>query len=197
MLKKIFSGLLAIIGWLWSVFFALCIIVGVVHIIKEPFDGSDIGVIFMCSFFLVLGIGMISFSKHIANKRERVTLSGEMGRSSDEWSILESIKTWVLGESSSGHFEQPFYATANDAENQQTSQNADISLQLLDAAMAHKGRITAAEASLELSINFEVVKREFEALASQGACQVTVGEKGIIVYYFPEFEDDGHKKGTP
>ncbi|ACF13523.1 hypothetical protein Ctha_1059 [Chloroherpeton thalassium ATCC 35110] len=64
----------------------------------------------------------------------------------------------------------------------------DISVQLLHVAQEHKGRITTAEATLALGSEFEVVKQELDALASQGACQVTVGEKGIICTISPSLK---------
>lgn len=71
----------------------------------------------------------------------------------------------------------------------------DIGNQILSVAHEHKGKVTAAETALVCRIPYEMAEKELERLTSQGACQVRVGEKGIIVYYFPEFEDDDYKKG--
>jgi len=113
-----------------------------------------------------------------------------------ESSRIEKLRTERSDDVPSDENEQQTQAESNAVENQRSSQNADISVRLFHAAMVHKGRITAAEAALDLRLPYEEVQGELENLASQGACQVTVGERGIIVYYFPEFEDDDHKKGV-
>ncbi|ACF13522.1 hypothetical protein Ctha_1058 [Chloroherpeton thalassium ATCC 35110] len=131
-----------------------------------------------------------------SNDEEKSTVPPNGIPSLTESSRLEQVRTERLDDVPSDENEPQHRPIANAPENKPPLQNMDISIRLLHAAMAYKGRITAAEAAAGLYIPYEEAQQELEELASQGACQVTVGERGILVYYFPEFEDDDHKKGV-
>jgi hypothetical protein len=62
------------------------------------------------------------------------------------------------------------------------------------AAQKHAGRITAAEVAADTHLTFDEAKAELERLAKAGACEVVVGDAGILVYRFPEFENSANKK---
>jgi hypothetical protein len=64
---------------------------------------------------------------------------------------------------------------------------------VIRAAQKRGGRITAAEVVADTSIAFEDAKLELDKLHKAGACEVVVGDAGILVYRFPEFEDAANK----
>ena len=64
---------------------------------------------------------------------------------------------------------------------------------IIRAAQKRGGRITAAEVVTDTSLSFEEAKIELERLGKAGACEVVVGDAGILVYRFPEFENPANK----
>jgi len=72
--------------------------------------------------------------------------------------------------------------------------HSHLSSRIIKVAHSYKGRVTPTEVAFKLDIPFKLAKEELENLADQGACRVSVGEAGMIVYYFPEFEDENSKK---
>lgn len=65
---------------------------------------------------------------------------------------------------------------------------------VLRAARASGGRITPAEVAAATALPYTEAKAELDRLAEAGACQVVVGEGGLVVYRFPEFEDGDAKR---
>jgi hypothetical protein len=65
---------------------------------------------------------------------------------------------------------------------------------VIRAAQKHAGRITAAEVVADTTLTFEEAKAELERLSKAGACEIVVGDAGILVYRFPEFENAANKK---
>ncbi len=65
---------------------------------------------------------------------------------------------------------------------------------VIRAAQKQAGSITAAEVAADSPLSFEEAKLELDGLAKAGACEVIVGDAGILVYRFPEFESDASKK---
>ncbi len=65
---------------------------------------------------------------------------------------------------------------------------------VLRAARAQKGRITPAEVAAATALPYTEAKEELERLTQSGACTVVVGEGGLVVYRFPEFEGDDAKR---
>ena len=65
---------------------------------------------------------------------------------------------------------------------------------VLRTAKAQKGRVTPAEVAAATALPYQDAKSELERLAAGGACQVVVGEGGLVVYRFPEFEGDEAKR---
>ena len=65
--------------------------------------------------------------------------------------------------------------------------------EIIRAAQKRGGRITAAEVAADTTIPFDEAKGELDRLAKAGACEVVVGEAGILVYRFPEFESAANK----
>lgn len=61
---------------------------------------------------------------------------------------------------------------------------------VLDLARIRKGRITATEAAAETPLEFQEAKQELERLVLQGACLAEVSSEGLMVYRFPEYEDE-------
>jgi uncharacterized membrane protein len=60
--------------------------------------------------------------------------------------------------------------------------------QILRAARAHNGRVTATEIAAETSVPLAQASEMLEALAGRGLCQMSVAEAGILVFEFPELE---------
>jgi hypothetical protein len=65
---------------------------------------------------------------------------------------------------------------------------------VIRAAQKHAGRITAAEVAADTTLTFEEAKAELDRLSKAGACEIVVGDAGILVYRFPEFENAANKK---
>ncbi len=65
---------------------------------------------------------------------------------------------------------------------------------ILRIAREHKGRITAAEVLAETALSLEVVRQTLDELTYAGTCQLIVGDRGMQIYYFPEFEDAASKQ---
>ena len=73
------------------------------------------------------------------------------------------------------------------------AQEMPITNQILRVARQLQGRVTAVEVAAETDIPLDQIKAELERLAVKHNCQMTVGEAGLVVYYFPEFEN-AHSK---
>jgi len=65
---------------------------------------------------------------------------------------------------------------------------------ILRIVREHKGRVTAAEVLAETNLGIEEVRKTLDELTYAGACQLVVSDKGMQVYYFPEFEDETSKE---
>jgi hypothetical protein len=68
--------------------------------------------------------------------------------------------------------------------------------EIIRVAQKHGGRITAAEVAADTTIPFDEAKGELDRLAKAGACEVVVGDAGILVYRFPEFESAANKQDS-
>jgi hypothetical protein len=71
---------------------------------------------------------------------------------------------------------------------------APPSTTIIRAAQKRGGRITAAEVAADTTLTFEQAKVELERLSKAGGCEVVVGDAGLLVYRFPEFESSDNKK---
>ena len=80
-------------------------------------------------------------------------------------------------------------AVAAQAPQRMTSSNL-----ILRVARDRKGRITPAEVAAETTISIRQAKVELDKLVEDGFCQELVGESGVIVYRFPEFESTDAKR---
>lgn len=69
-----------------------------------------------------------------------------------------------------------------------------IANRILRIAKEHKGRVTVGEVLAETSISVEDATKSLDDLTHAGACQLVVSDKGMQVYYFPEFEDESSKE---
>jgi hypothetical protein len=65
---------------------------------------------------------------------------------------------------------------------------------VLRTARALNGRVTAAEVAAETGLSLQAVNGELARLERDGACTSLVGESGILVYLFAEFENPEAKK---
>jgi hypothetical protein len=81
-----------------------------------------------------------------------------------------------------------------DPADEATFDPAAVELRVLEIARSSGGRLTAAEASLEVRLPFEVVRARLERLADRGACGRLVTEDGVVVYRFAEFENPAAKR---
>jgi hypothetical protein len=66
---------------------------------------------------------------------------------------------------------------------------APLGVRLTRLARKLGGRLTIAEAVAETGGEHAVVHATLDELASSGTCQLLVGEQGLLVYEFPEFQD--------
>ena len=60
--------------------------------------------------------------------------------------------------------------------------------QILRAARAHNGRLTATEVAAETPVPLAQATDMLEALSRRGACRMSIAEAGILVFDFPELE---------
>jgi hypothetical protein len=65
---------------------------------------------------------------------------------------------------------------------------------VLRAARAQAGRITPAAVAAATALPYADAKAELDRLVQAGACTVVVGEGGLVVYRFVEFEDASAKR---
>lgn len=65
---------------------------------------------------------------------------------------------------------------------------------VLKTARKLNGRVTAAEVAAESSLPLHSVQEELDRLEKAGACTSLVGETGIMVFLFAEFEDPSAKQ---
>jgi hypothetical protein len=63
-----------------------------------------------------------------------------------------------------------------------------IEQRALLAAKKLGGRITANELATEAAIPLAAAEAELEDLHKRGACNLLIGESGVMVFHFPEFE---------
>jgi hypothetical protein len=68
------------------------------------------------------------------------------------------------------------------------------STMVIQVAQKHRGRVTASEIAAASTLTFDEAKAELDRLAKAGACEVIVGDAGIMVFRFPEFESPTFKK---
>lgn len=69
-----------------------------------------------------------------------------------------------------------------------------VVLTVLNVARQHRGRITPAEVGAHAGLPLNRVRDILERLVNEGFCQQLVGESGLVVYYFPEFESERSKR---
>jgi hypothetical protein len=75
-------------------------------------------------------------------------------------------------------------------------QNEDLPIvnRVLRLAREHKGRLTVAEVLAETTLSLPEAQKTLDELAYAGACQLIVGERGMQIYYFAEFENTASKE---
>lgn len=76
----------------------------------------------------------------------------------------------------------------------QVTAGLPITNMVLRVARKHHGRITPVEVAADTALSIEEAKEELDKMVKTRACQLIVGEGGLLVYYFPEFESDRHKQ---
>ena len=65
---------------------------------------------------------------------------------------------------------------------------------VLKAARALAGRVTAAEVAADSGLSLHAVGEELARLERSGTCTSLVGESGILIYLFAEFENPASKR---
>jgi hypothetical protein len=74
-----------------------------------------------------------------------------------------------------------------DAAADSHARDSDSEKQLLRAAMAKNGRLTATVAALETSLSLKEAEELLTRMAKEGHVQMRVLDSGVIEYEFPEF----------
>jgi len=74
-----------------------------------------------------------------------------------------------------------------------TPSTVDAEQVVLEAARANRGRVTAIEVATDGRLSHAEAESVLERLDRAGACRSLIAESGIMVYYFPEFENASAK----
>lgn len=70
----------------------------------------------------------------------------------------------------------------------------DATRSVLDAAARRGGRVTPVEVALDTGLEVGRAREILDGLAKKDACQILIGDSGILVYRFPELEDTRAKE---
>jgi hypothetical protein len=74
--------------------------------------------------------------------------------------------------------------------------DAEAEREILTAARAHEGRITAIEVAAKTRVPLAQATELLEALNRRGLCRMSVADVGILVFEFPELEHVAAEAGA-
>jgi hypothetical protein len=127
------------------------------------------GILWMCTGGL-FGVGSIY---------DAVTLPRQV----KEANVRYEIEARVRGELGYGSGGPSYSAASARRENPEKT--------VLRVARKNRGFVTPGEAALEGDMSIDEARKLLEKLASKGEAEMRVRSSGVVVYFFPEFAEDG------